>query len=542
MRLFYSVLAFFAINVFCNQNVLSQEQEHILDSVSYYTKRMKRARGVSKRNPQRALKISEENLQFFRSRKDTVMVANCLIDMSETQKIIGKYSLAFDNLWEAQYLINFTKNDIVKQEVHIRLAKLYVLFNMDKESLKHFKASLAISKNLYFEDANNTRPLVSSYMNLALRERIMGNYFQALKYLDSCLINKDIVKNKHIDMPFLDAERGYILLKLGRLDESATHLHSSNKYAAKIEVPYRTNINMFLGELYERKGELDSALYYFNRSLNFIEERNYRSDLKPDVLFKLSDVYYKKNMNTKAYIYSVKSRMVSDSLIDLKNQTNSELFEIKNTYLKSISEKNKQLAKQQGVIEENKETQFRLKITLAFVILLVVVISIIYRMRMKLKRTLMDKREAEMASQLKEEQNKAEMTSKSKELTSYALQLIDKEKDIDELLDVLKKESPTSYKSMSYKYKKGAKDLWDSFNLRFTEVNDQFYAHLKEKHPDLSITERKHCALIKLKFGTKEMARILNIEPHSIHISRSRIRKKIGLQRSDRLEDYIANL
>ena len=95
---------------------------------------------------------------------------------------------------------------------------------------------------------------------------------------------------------------------------------------------------------------------------------------------------------------------------------------------------------------------------------------------------------------------------------------------------------------MRNKYKKGSDDLWESFNLRFTEVNGNFYDRLREKHPELSNTEFKHCALIKLNFGTKEMARILNIEPHSVHISRSRIRKKIGLERSESLEKYIEAL
>ncbi|GAF03649.1 helix-turn-helix transcriptional regulator [Saccharicrinis fermentans] len=134
------------------------------------------------------------------------------------------------------------------------------------------------------------------------------------------------------------------------------------------------------------------------------------------------------------------------------------------------------------------------------------------------------------------------MEVKSKELTSYALQMIDKDAAIDELLEAIKKDAPRSYKPLQAKYQKGSKDLWDQFNLRFTEVNTAFYSRLNDKHPALSPTEQKHCALIKLNFGTKEMARILNIAPHSVHISRSRIRKKIGLERSDNLEKYIANL
>ncbi|WP_282134005.1 tetratricopeptide repeat protein [Seonamhaeicola maritimus] len=470
------------------------------------------------------------------------MTVKCLLSMSEMRLVRGKYSLAFDHTWEGLYLANKSKNNIQRAKSHIRLARLYDMFSMDNEVYSHLSDALEISKDIYFENEEAVEQLIASYMNLAVKERKSGNYEVALLYLDSCLVNERVVERNQVEMPFINAERGYIMLQLGALEKADNFLHVSHKFTEEKDVTYRTNINMYLGELKLKQKDPDSAIYYYNEGLNLIKTKKYRSDLMPDILRRLSEVYKTKQKTYRAYNYLEQSQKVADSMLQLRNMTNGELFEIKDSYLKSISQKNEQLAEQKLVIAENEQIQFRLKIILAFAVLLVVVISIIYRMRSKLKRTLMAKRETEMESQLKEEQNKAKIESKSKELTSYALQLIDKEKDIDELLDVLKNESPASYKSLNYKYKKGAKDLWDSFNLRFTEVNDQFYTQLKVKHPDLSITERKHCALIKLKFGTKEMARILNIEPHSVHISRSRIRKKIGLQRSDRLEDYIANI
>jgi len=62
------------------------------------------------------------------------------------------------------------------------------------------------------------------------------------------------------------------------------------------------------------------------------------------------------------------------------------------------------------------------------------------------------------------------------------------------------------------------------------------------QHDSLTPTEEKHCELIKLKFDSKEMARLLNISVSSVHISRYRIRKKMRLERGDDLSNYIASI
>lgn len=519
----------------------TQQDRAILDSTSYYTKEINTGVKQRKHFPFKSYQKFQKSQSYFKRVGDTTMIIKCLMRMSELKFERGNYSLSFDHAWEGLYFSNRAQKRYWKPDLHVLLAKLYNIFNMDEEVYFHLREGLSIAKDIYFRNEDAIKPLISCYMNLAVKERESGNFKTALKYLDSCLVNDKVIENKQVDMPFIDAERGYLMLKLEDYNEARNYLYPSYKRALSLPVAYKTNIAMYLGELKEALNEPDSAIYYYSRSLNYIDRRNFRPDLKPEVLSRLSRLFYENRKFMRSRNYLEQSRKAGDSLLQLKNKTNGELFEIKDSYLQSLYEKNEQLAQKESVIAENKEVQFRLKMFLAFAVLSVIVISVIYRMRIKLKRTLLAKQEAEHQAKLKEEQTKAEIEGKSKELTSYALRLIDKEKDIDELLDVLKNESPSNYKAMSYKYKKGSQDLWDSFNLRFTEVNDQFYTQLKAKHPDLSATERKHCALIKLKFGTKEMARILNIATHSVHISRSRIRKKIGLERSESLEDYIAS-
>lgn len=529
----------FIFGVFVSLNLNSQTK---IDSTVHYTKQVDRAISQSKNFPYKSYRILKRSLEYYKKKADTTQAIKCLIHMSEIQFQKSKYSVSFDNTWEGLYLSRKTGNKRQTANFYLKLSKLYDVFSMDDEVFDNLRESLKISKDIYFEDNNMVKPLIASYMNLAVKERKSENYAVALKYLDSCLLNEKVIENKQVEMPFIDAERGYIMVKLGNYDEATKFLHLSDKYAQAKTVDYRTNLSLYLGELNAGLKRPDSAIFYFKRGLNLINTKNYRPDLKAEILHNLANVYFEKKKNLKAYNYLDQSRVAADSMLQLKNKTNGELFEVKDGYLRSLYEKNEQLAQQEQEIAENKLVQFWLKIIIALSVLLIIILTVFYRMRLKLKRTLHEKKETELEATIKEEQNNAKMEAKSKELTSYALQLIDKEKDIEELLQVLKEKLPSSYNSLSYKYKKGTKDLWDSFNLRFTEVNQDFYEKLKEKHSNLSNTQRKHCALIKLNFGTKEMARILNIEPHSVHISRSRIRRKMGLSRSENLEKYIADL
>ena len=131
-----------------------------------------------------------------------------------------------------------------------------------------------------------------------------------------------------------------------------------------------------------------------------------------------------------------------------------------------------------------------------------------------------------LRQELEDEKSRELIDVKSKELASYSLQMIDKDKALNELLQTIKVVSPEKYGSLKHKYGKQANKLWEEFNLRFLEINSDFYTRLSGKHPNLTTTEQKHCALIKLSFDSNEMAQILNISLQSVHTSRYRIRKK----------------
>jgi DNA-binding CsgD family transcriptional regulator len=83
---------------------------------------------------------------------------------------------------------------------------------------------------------------------------------------------------------------------------------------------------------------------------------------------------------------------------------------------------------------------------------------------------------------------------------------------------------------------------WDILKKHFNAVHDNFYDKLIAKHPSITETELRHCMFIKLHLQTKEIARILLIDPRSVQTGRYRIKKKMNLGENEDLRDYLLNL
>jgi len=81
---------------------------------------------------------------------------------------------------------------------------------------------------------------------------------------------------------------------------------------------------------------------------------------------------------------------------------------------------------------------------------------------------------------------------------------------------------------------------WDEFEMWFTEVHTDFFANLRQKHPELSQREIKVCALLRLNLLSKDIANLMNIQPKTVEIYRHRIRKKVGLQPDNNLNLFFS--
>jgi tetratricopeptide (TPR) repeat protein len=85
-------------------------------------------------------------------------------------------------------------------------------------------------------------------------------------------------------------------------------------------------------------------------------------------------------------------------------------------------------------------------------------------------------------------------------------------------------------------------DDWNEFRNLFEKVQIGFFDKLKQQFPDLTPSEQRLLALMKLKLSKREMAGMLGIAPDSIKKTRQRIRKKINVPDDATLEELVAAL
>ncbi len=83
---------------------------------------------------------------------------------------------------------------------------------------------------------------------------------------------------------------------------------------------------------------------------------------------------------------------------------------------------------------------------------------------------------------------------------------------------------------------------WEQFEEQFSLLHPTFLNTMAERYTEISLMERRVCALMKLKFTSKDICRILGIAQRSVETYRYRIRKKLKLAGSDDLSTFLHSI
>lgn len=81
-----------------------------------------------------------------------------------------------------------------------------------------------------------------------------------------------------------------------------------------------------------------------------------------------------------------------------------------------------------------------------------------------------------------------------------------------------------------------------SFHLEFSKVFPTFNQNLLNINGMLTHSDLEYCALIKLRFDTKEIARYKNVTVNSVVSKKYRIRKKLNISTKDNIYTWILNI
>jgi hypothetical protein len=142
-----------------------------------------------------------------------------------------------------------------------------------------------------------------------------------------------------------------------------------------------------------------------------------------------------------------------------------------------------------------------------------------------------------------------ELQFRNKELATAAMHLVERGGILssirEELMAVIKR---LNIPNMTFEFRSVFKILgeteksdedWNRFSLYFDEVHNNYLTTLKTKFPQLSNTDLKLCAYLRLNLSSKEIAQLLNISLKGVEVSRYRLRKKLGLATEVNLHDFL---
>ena len=150
---------------------------------------------------------------------------------------------------------------------------------------------------------------------------------------------------------------------------------------------------------------------------------------------------------------------------------------------------------------------------------------------------------------LSNEKLQGEIDGKNRELASNAMSIVQKGElllKIKEDLMQLRKGSEVEKDSKDFKKiiriidsELNNEHDWEQFTVHFDSVHTDYLKNLKERFPDLTASELKLCAYLRLNLSTKEISQLMNISIRGVETSRYRLRKKLELPNDANLGEYL---
>ena len=435
-------------------------------------------------------------------------------------------------------LEHYLKGFYIYEELDDRRGICGLLINMGsvKSEQKEYEAAL----NDFNHALQLGKELDDPYLISACYANI-GNIYkrmhhpEALRYMQEALrtstdINIGLSINLLINISSIYIEQE----KYDKALENLTRALNMTKQA-KIEYAHGEILRL-LGTLYYTRKQYDRALDYANQALHIARKINYM-ELNKHIQELLSGIYKENGDFKNAYNTHVLYKQLNDSLLNEKNIRQAALMESSYKYEKEIQKYELEQNNQELKIRNQRYVIFFL---ISATLLIIILAFQLYRSNRLKKKVL----------KLEVDQANSKLEYSQKEMTSATLKLIQNAESDNYCIKMLEnieagdnEEKHKSIRSLINYYKsKSTYSNWKEFETLFLEVNTDFYDKLNEHFPTLTNNERKLCVFLKLNMSNKDISQITFQSEEALKKARLRLRRKLGLERTDNLAGVIQNL
>lgn len=480
------------------------------------------------------------------NRDSSIKVLNIL---SKAYLAAGQYNDAISYSLELLKLGEITDNKVLTAKSYLRIGDCY-------RSLLHFKDALhfhnlAIEK---FKIIDDERLLSSAYNHVGATYFENGLYEEALDYFQKAYnilqINADTLELAIIYNSF-----GIVYSQMGNYIEAKSNFLKALRIFKNYKVEYNiASVNNNLGKLYVELSKLNTAEEYLFNCYNYLKKKP-SAELQMNNLQSLINLYDSKKDYKNAYNYLQQFLILHDSIRKKEIVQKVEQFRV--VFDVEKMEKDLLIANKQNQIKA-KNIRIIMILSLGGGIIAILFLTLLYiRNRQSKTRLLVSEKEKEISllklSKIEEEKKrvnenfKAELAFKNRELTSTTMHIVQKNSLINDIRDHLNK-----MKLSSKINERIVLDIiteidqnvlldkdWDVFVKHFKDVHPGFFDLLIKEHPDLTSKEIRYCAYSRLNLSLKEIATILNITTRGVEKARSRIRTKLDLSKDVDLNIYL---
>ena len=349
----------------------------------------------------------------------------------------------------------------------------------------------------------------------------------------------------------VEAETMFMQKKYDRVIDIASEL-LTDRYA---EEDTKGIVMIYLINIYTERGELSKAFGYISNAEKATGLKN-----RPYLFESIAKLYKASGDYRHALEYMDSLVVYNDSITKVTNRQLTENSKIKIEIMKFKTDMDKQLSRM-------RLRHYISMLVLCILVLLVTIAVIVIRnqriknrnqskmMQLQLEKEQHEKQLAEektksveMEAHYRQEMMKRSLEQKQNELSAASMFISSRNELIENLLkdltDIKEVQGMPAINNLVQHLKQLLKtsNERDNFIINFESANPDFIKTLKEKHPDLSSSDIRFLAYIRMNMSTKDIASLTNINPESCKRRKIRISKKLGIRSSADLYDYIINM
>lgn len=418
---------------------------------------------------------------------------------------------------------------------------------------KSYQKAKEIVSQCYIEAVNKKdENLAYAYaIDIALISNKEKKYAESMKYLEKAKKINNNNKEDKSRMLAVAAETMFLQNKYDEVINIAKEI-SVNKYASKDD---KSIIWIYLINIYTSRKELAKAFDYVNPAMKMTGLKN-----KPYLFESVAKLYKAAGDYKSALNYMDSLVVYSDSITRATNRQLIENSKIKIEIMKFKTDIDKQMSRMQ-------QRHYILVLVMCILVLLVTIIVIMMRsqriksrnqhrmMELQLEKEQHEKelaeeqaKSVELEAHYRQEMMKHSLEQKQKELSITNMFMTSRNELIENLLkdltDIKDVQDIPAVKILVQHLRQLLKtsNERDNFIINFESANPDFIRMLKEKHPNLSSSDIRFLSYIRMNMSTKDIASLININPESCKRRKIRISKKLGIESSANLYNYIINM